>query len=304
LLQQPPAEIRRFTSGRTVVLTPPEIRDEIIRVARTEIKSHEIATARRQFGLDLDDWQIPYWLAEQKVLTEEPPLAKPGITLYHADKLRAKAWSATYAVGQVDVDDWKPVTKSYAPRVIGACRHKASWLKQQLGGKLIFGYRVDRVETELHCALLIRIDGKDCVLDYDRVWHADQYPLDHVDRLAPQPRKAAPAPKLIEELGHKDKKLKKLEKMIEHLEKLERLPTMKYVGIWKDGTGYLPGECVTYGGNIWHCKKGTSAKPKDDPEAWVLACKKGRDGRDGMKGDKGQTKSDPGRRDLTKGIKA
>lgn len=55
---------------------------------------------------------------------------------------------------------------------------------------------------------------------------------------------------------------------------------MVYRGIWRDGTKAAPGDTFTHGGSIWHCDAPTETRPGDDPAAWTLACKRGRDGKD------------------------
>src|SRR5262245_13590782 len=61
-----------------------------------------------------------------------------------------------------------------------------------------------------------------------------------------------------------------------------------WMGIWTDGTGYLVGDAVTWGGSVWHCNDDTTSKPGDGAKAWTLMVKKGRDGKDGAKGEKGE----------------
>lgn len=55
-------------------------------------------------------------------------------------------------------------------------------------------------------------------------------------------------------------------------------PFPVYRSVFKDGTTYVPGDIVTWGGNAWHCDKETTGKP--DCGDWTLMVKKGRDGRD------------------------
>ena len=57
---------------------------------------------------------------------------------------------------------------------------------------------------------------------------------------------------------------------------------MLYRGVWKEGDSYERGDCVTWGGSLWHCEKDTTDKPETS-ESWKLAVKRGRDGRDGEK---------------------
>ncbi|MDB6455011.1 hypothetical protein [Falsirhodobacter sp. 20TX0035] len=64
--------------------------------------------------------------------------------------------------------------------------------------------------------------------------------------------------------------------------KVKEIPIPGFVdrGVFKDGSGYLPGDGVTFGGSFWICQKDTNAKPGES-EDWRLAVKKGRDGKDG-----------------------
>jgi hypothetical protein len=59
-------------------------------------------------------------------------------------------------------------------------------------------------------------------------------------------------------------------------------PSPVYCGVFKEGQEYAPGDLVTWGGSLWHCDKGTTAKPGTDD--WTLAVKKGRDGKDAKVG--------------------
>lgn len=64
---------------------------------------------------------------------------------------------------------------------------------------------------------------------------------------------------------------------------LEALPILQYRGIYREGTEYRAGECVTWAGSLFHCNRPTTAKPTErsaqDDDAWTLAVKKGRDGK-------------------------
>jgi hypothetical protein len=57
-----------------------------------------------------------------------------------------------------------------------------------------------------------------------------------------------------------------------------KLAVPEYLGAFKDGQDYEPGDFVSWGGALWHCDKATTAKPGTDD--WTLAVKKGRDGKD------------------------
>jgi hypothetical protein len=53
-------------------------------------------------------------------------------------------------------------------------------------------------------------------------------------------------------------------------------PTMKYVGVHREGEEYQPGNFVTWGGSMWHANEVTKARPGDGG-TWTLCVKKGRD---------------------------
>ncbi|ULR87183.1 collagen-like protein [Comamonas sp. B21-038] len=64
-----------------------------------------------------------------------------------------------------------------------------------------------------------------------------------------------------------------------------KLSHMVYQGIYSEAKSYDKGDCVTFGGSLWHAKHdAVTAKPGTDEDAWALAVKKGRDGRDGRDG--------------------
>lgn len=60
------------------------------------------------------------------------------------------------------------------------------------------------------------------------------------------------------------------------------VPAMVYKGIWREGT-HEKGDCVTWGGSLWHCNGPTEDKPGTS-EAWTLSVKRGADGKDGRNG--------------------
>lgn len=55
------------------------------------------------------------------------------------------------------------------------------------------------------------------------------------------------------------------------------VPAMIYRGIWRDGD-YQQGDCVTFGGSLFHCQAATNDKPETS-DTWKLAVKRGRDGK-------------------------
>lgn len=73
------------------------------------------------------------------------------------------------------------------------------------------------------------------------------------------------------------------------------VPVPIYRGVYAEGRTYEPGDTVTYGGGLFHCKKTTTLKPDGttrDPSTgesqgaqgkdfWTLAVRRGTDGKDG-----------------------
>lgn len=52
-------------------------------------------------------------------------------------------------------------------------------------------------------------------------------------------------------------------------------------GVFKDGSSYVRGDGVSFGGSYWIAQKETGTKPGTDP-TWRLAVKKGRDAKDAV----------------------
>ena len=74
------------------------------------------------------------------------------------------------------------------------------------------------------------------------------------------------------------KALKKRDAAISALERrimqLELRGEVKYVGIWREGTEYLPGNFTTTNGCLWHCEQPTRSRPGTDA-TWKMAVKRG-----------------------------
>lgn len=58
-----------------------------------------------------------------------------------------------------------------------------------------------------------------------------------------------------------------------------KIPAMLYRGVHVPGRMYDKGDCVTFGGSLWHANAETTTRPGDGSAAWTLAVKRGRDGR-------------------------
>lgn len=71
-----------------------------------------------------------------------------------------------------------------------------------------------------------------------------------------------------------------LEELRKRIAELEARPQMKYCGVFEDDRAYGPGEFVTYGGSIWHCRSAAAGGRPGSSSSWQLAVKHGRDGRD------------------------
>ena len=82
--------------------------------------------------------------------------------------------------------------------------------------------------------------------------------------------------------------MNKIEELERRIAALEAAPSLRYVGVWRDGTDYPPQTAVTRSGSTWITIAGARAGQMpglhgDDDEGspWQLAVKRGRDGRDG-----------------------
>jgi hypothetical protein len=69
---------------------------------------------------------------------------------------------------------------------------------------------------------------------------------------------------------------KELRALRERIDALEAQSSLKYVGTWKAGGDYKPGQVVSYEGGMWHCKALTGTRPSRCAEAWQLCVKSGR----------------------------
>jgi hypothetical protein len=62
-------------------------------------------------------------------------------------------------------------------------------------------------------------------------------------------------------------------------EKSIHFPVPLYMDIWKEDRSYDIGDCVTYDGSMWMCRKPTKGKPGQYNKEWRLAVKRGRNGK-------------------------
>lgn len=64
-------------------------------------------------------------------------------------------------------------------------------------------------------------------------------------------------------------------------------PAMIYQKVYKAGTEYERGDCVTKDGSLWHCEVDkTRSEPGKSPD-WLLIVKRGADGKNGKDGERG-----------------
>ena len=82
---------------------------------------------------------------------------------------------------------------------------------------------------------------------------------------------------------HADAATAALEARVRALE--DRPIGVKYTGTYETGQTYSLHEASTHKGSLWICKvPRTKSEPGEDPSAWTLAVKRGRDARDLPKG--------------------
>lgn len=62
-----------------------------------------------------------------------------------------------------------------------------------------------------------------------------------------------------------------------------QMATPEYVGPFKAGGEYEPGDMASWAGSVWHCDEWRGLKPGEPESGWTLAVKKGRDGKDSAK---------------------
>jgi hypothetical protein len=101
--------------------------------------------------------------------------AKPGIRLVEADCLRTWVWAQPFNKAP---NDWNEINGSHPSDPEGTCRHKSAWLRDRLGGRVIFGRRTDKRGAGPHAVLEIELEGKRMIIDKDRCWDADRCPFE------------------------------------------------------------------------------------------------------------------------------
>ncbi|MBI4290584.1 MAG: carbohydrate-binding family V/XII protein [Betaproteobacteria bacterium] len=55
-----------------------------------------------------------------------------------------------------------------------------------------------------------------------------------------------------------------------------RAASLRYCGVWEEGSAYAQGNFVTHSGSVWHANTTTTSRPGTDA-TWTLAVKHGRD---------------------------
>lgn len=100
--------------------------------------------------------------------------AKPGVGWVEADCWRTWVWAQPFNKAP---HDWNQINGSFPSDPQGTCRHKASYLRDRLGGRVIFGRRTDQRGAGPHAVLEIEIAGEHLIIDRDRVWRVDRAPF-------------------------------------------------------------------------------------------------------------------------------
>jgi len=68
--------------------------------------------------------------------------------------------------------------------------------------------------------------------------------------------------------------------LAKRLKELEARDVVPYKGTWATDDTYGRGDFTTHDGSLWIARRDcTGRRPGDDPSAWTLVCKRGRDGR-------------------------
>jgi Carbohydrate-binding module family 5/12 len=83
-------------------------------------------------------------------------------------------------------------------------------------------------------------------------------------------------------LKKRDDRFAVLEAKLLRLEAALEAKNCSYLGTFKEGKIYSPGQFVTHSGAMWHCNQHhMTTAPGNGHASWVLAVKSGRDGKDG-----------------------
>lgn len=96
--------------------------------------------------------------------------AKPHVTLRYAETLRRQVWDEYPYNKRTGATDWDPLTKSYPADPTGVCCHKAEWLRQRLGGTVLYGRRTDKPNTGMHAVLWLKHGDFGFIVDEDGIW--------------------------------------------------------------------------------------------------------------------------------------
>jgi hypothetical protein len=229
---------------------PPDVEDEIIRIARTEITTEDV----QRSGLNFASWFVPYHLAEERVQArlraevnqpaekaEPAPAALPAIaTTKHP---RADAWSRYPKFSPIKGD----AAENSELEAFRKKWHEDSAAKplpvfrRDQAGSLLLTVSDGR---KLFRDLLLQGDETTCLLAF----------------LLSRARKA----------------IARLEERIKELES-RKIPA--YRGVWEEGQQYEESDLVTLGGSMWFCRHATTGRPTTHHEDWQLCVKAGRDGK-------------------------
>lgn len=67
----------------------------------------------------------------------------------------------------------------------------------------------------------------------------------------------------------------RLDTLEQRVTALEGKPHVKFLGVWKAGESYGPGDAATHHGSLWICQAPQAGEPSKDFHGWTLAVKRG-----------------------------
>jgi hypothetical protein len=217
-----------------------------------------------------------------------PPLAAlPHVDREHAEALRRHVW-ANFEYNKVPAD-WNAERKSYPSDPDGTCRHKASYLRDHLGGRCIFGFRTDKRAPERHAVLEIEIKGERLILDYDQTWLASEAPFEP-NEIPWIPAIASHQHQQQQQKSQSDNDLvtRALEDLTARVAALEGKPQMSWRGVYDKGTPYHLGDVVHYAGSAWCCTALSTVDRPGTGTGWQMVAQRGKDVRDARQTEGGE----------------
>ena len=127
--------------------------------------------------MSYDTW--PRWmgLGETKSARQVPVVPvrdlKPGVTLQYVEKLRRHVWQESAFIKRSGPSDWDPEAGAYPADRQGTCRHKCEWLRQRVGGVVLYGRR----NGERHAVLWFKHGPHTFIAERDGIWPAQSAPF-------------------------------------------------------------------------------------------------------------------------------